>query len=59
MGNHIKMASTGWAPALIVTAEAVGESIGWGVAQVQSWFPELTTSLPADQAINDLVALVA
>ena len=31
-------------------AEAVGESIGWGVAQVQSRFPELTTSLPADQA---------
>ena len=39
-----------WLTGLGYAAEAVGESIGWGVAQVQSRFPELTTSLPADQA---------
>jgi UDP:flavonoid glycosyltransferase YjiC (YdhE family) len=39
-----------WLTGLAYAAEAVGESIGWGVAQVQSRFPELTTSLPADHA---------
>ena len=42
-----------WLTGLGYAAEAVGESIGWGVAQVQSRFPELTTSLPADQALAD------
>jgi dihydrofolate reductase len=31
-------------------AEAVGETIGWGLTQVQSRFPELTSTLPAEQA---------
>jgi UDP:flavonoid glycosyltransferase YjiC (YdhE family) len=31
-------------------AEAVGETVGWGLAQVQSRYPELTTTLPAEQA---------
>ena len=39
-----------WLTGLGYAAEAVGEAIGWGVAQVQSRFPELTTTLPADQA---------
>jgi UDP:flavonoid glycosyltransferase YjiC (YdhE family) len=39
-----------WLTDLGYAAEAVGETIGWGAAQVQSRFPELTTSLPAEQA---------
>jgi UDP-glucoronosyl and UDP-glucosyl transferase len=39
-----------WLTDLGYAAEAVGEPIGWGVAQVQSRFPELTTSMPAEQA---------
>jgi Erythromycin biosynthesis protein CIII-like, C-terminal domain/Erythromycin biosynthesis protein CIII-like, N-terminal domain len=39
-----------WLTDLGYTAGAVGESIGWGAAQVQSRYPELTTSLPAEQA---------
>jgi hypothetical protein len=39
-----------WLTDLGYAAEGVGETIGWGVAQVQSRYPELTTSLPAEQA---------
>jgi UDP:flavonoid glycosyltransferase YjiC (YdhE family) len=39
-----------WLTGLGYAAQAVGEPIGWGLAQVQSRFPELTTSLPTDQA---------
>jgi UDP:flavonoid glycosyltransferase YjiC (YdhE family) len=39
-----------WLTELGYAAEAVGETIGWGFAQVHSRFPELTTSLPAEQA---------
>jgi UDP:flavonoid glycosyltransferase YjiC (YdhE family) len=39
-----------WLTDLGYPAEAVGETIGWGLAQVQSRFPELTTSLPDEQA---------
>jgi Erythromycin biosynthesis protein CIII-like, C-terminal domain/Erythromycin biosynthesis protein CIII-like, N-terminal domain len=39
-----------WLTDLGYAAEPVGETIGWGVDQVQSRFPELTTSMPAQQA---------
>ena len=39
-----------WLTDLGYAAEAVGETIGWGAAQVQSKYPELTTSLPAEQS---------
>ena len=39
-----------WLTDLGYAAKAVGETIGWGVAQVQSRFPELSTSMPAEQA---------
>jgi hypothetical protein len=39
-----------WLTDLGYAAEAVGETIGWGAAQVQSRYPELTTSMPAEQA---------
>ena len=39
-----------WLTDLGYAAEAVGETIGWGAAQVQSRYPELTTSLPAEQS---------
>jgi UDP-glucoronosyl and UDP-glucosyl transferase len=39
-----------WLTDLGYPAEPVGETIGWGLAQVQSRFPELTTSLADDQA---------
>jgi UDP:flavonoid glycosyltransferase YjiC (YdhE family) len=39
-----------WLGDLGYAAEAVGETIGWGAAQVQSRYPELTTSSPAEQA---------
>jgi hypothetical protein len=41
---------TGLLTELGYAAEAVGETVGWGLAQVQSRHPELTTSLPAEQA---------
>ena len=41
---------TGLLTELGYAAEAVGETVGWGLAQVQSRYPELTTSLPAEQA---------
>jgi hypothetical protein len=39
-----------WLTDLGYVAEAVGETIGWGAAQVQARYPELTTSMPAEQA---------
>jgi hypothetical protein len=48
-----------WLTGLGYTAETVGESIRWGWLRSSRGFPDMTTSLPADQAINDLVALVA
>jgi UDP:flavonoid glycosyltransferase YjiC (YdhE family) len=39
-----------WLTDLGYAAEPAGETTGWGVAQVQSRFPDLTTSMPADQA---------
>jgi hypothetical protein len=39
-----------WLTDLGYVAEAVGETIGWGAAQIQARYPELTTSMPAEQA---------
>jgi UDP:flavonoid glycosyltransferase YjiC (YdhE family) len=39
-----------WLTDLGYAADGAGKTTGWGVAQVQSRFPELNTSMPAEQA---------